>query len=417
MVLKFIFVMLLLQGVSLNVQAQDAPEWVLRVASFNVFLNRPAAGALAAQMADGAGVGEADAAVHQIRAVAEIIQRVRPHVILLNEFDDDPSGLALARFMRNHLGVSQNGQPPIEYAYTFRAPSNTGIDSGLDLDGDGQRGGPGDAFGFGAFAGQYGMVLLSQFPILTHKVRTFARFLWRDMPGALLPDNPETPADGDFYTPQQLDVLRLSSKSHWDVPIQIGTRTVHMLAAHPTPPVFDGPEDRNGRRNHDEIRLWADYLGPASGAAYIRDDKGKTGGLEGQRFVVLGDYNADPADGDAYPHAIAQLLQHPAIDSTWVPASSGAEQDAQREGRMNTAHRNPARYDTADLNPDGPGNLRLDYVLPSKSGLTPVDGGVFWPAEEDQTRYLVGSGFPVVSSDHRLVWLDLKIQRGTGVTP
>lgn len=63
-----------------------------------------------------------------------------------------------------------------------------------------------------------------------------------------------------------LQVLRLSSKSHWDVPIDIPlgdgvTQRVHMLLHHPTPPAFDGQEGRNLRRNHDEIRLFADYVG------------------------------------------------------------------------------------------------------------------------------------------------------------
>ena len=35
--------------------------------------------------------------------------------------------------------------------------------------------------------------------------------------------------------------FRLSSKSHWDVPLSIGGRTVHFLVSHPTPPVFDDP--------------------------------------------------------------------------------------------------------------------------------------------------------------------------------
>ncbi len=62
-------------------------------------------------------------------------------------------------------------------------------------------------------------------------------------------------------------MLRLSSKSHWDIPLQIGGAIVHVLTAHPTPPVFDGPEDRNGCRNHDEIRLWSDYIDPSRGTA------------------------------------------------------------------------------------------------------------------------------------------------------
>ena len=49
-----------------------------------------------------------------------------------------------------------------------------------------------------------------------------------------------------------------------------------LLVAHPTPPVFDGPEDRNGRRNFDEIPLLGDYVTGRSG--YIYDDDGGRGG-------------------------------------------------------------------------------------------------------------------------------------------
>ena len=61
---------------------------------------------------------------------------------------------------------------------------------------------------------------------------------------------------GDWYSEQERNIMRLSSKSHWDVPVNIGGQIIHLLASHPTPPIFDGIEDRNGRRNHDEIRFW-----------------------------------------------------------------------------------------------------------------------------------------------------------------
>ncbi len=124
--------------------------------------------------------------------------------------------------------MGQEGAEAIRYPYHFCAPSNTGIDSGFDLDGDGALGGPGDAFGYGLFPGQYGMVVFSMYPIDRAGTRTFQRFLWRDMPGALLPDR---------HTAKEKELLRLSSKSHWDVPIMIGEKRVHFLASHPTPPV------------------------------------------------------------------------------------------------------------------------------------------------------------------------------------
>jgi len=60
-----------------------------------------------------------------------------------------------------------------------------------------------------------------------------------------------------------------------------------LLVHHPTPPAFDGPEDRNGRRNHDEIRLLAEVL---DDAAWLVDDQGKAGGLaKGEPFLIFGD--------------------------------------------------------------------------------------------------------------------------------
>ena len=189
------------------------------------------------------------------------------------------------------------------------------------------------------------------------------------MPGALLPDDPATAAPADWYSPEILEVFRLSSKSHWDVPVRVGRRTVHVLASHPTPPTFDGPEDRNGTRNHDEIRFWADYVTPGAGR-YIYDDEGRRGGLRpGSRFVIMGDQNADPLDGDSVGQAINQLL-----DSRWIrdpkPTSAGAVEAARLQGGANLTHRGNPAYDTADFNDNpAPGNLRADYVLPSRWGL------------------------------------------------
>ena len=64
-----------------------------------------------------------------------------------------------------YLGVSQGGQEPLRYPYVFFEPVNTGVPSGMDLDADGASDGPGDAWGFGAYPGQYGMALLSVHPI------------------------------------------------------------------------------------------------------------------------------------------------------------------------------------------------------------------------------------------------------------
>jgi hypothetical protein len=300
--------------------------------------------------------------------------------------------------------VPQRGGDPVDYPYVFSAPVNSGTPSGLDLDNNGVVGGPHDALGLGAFPGQSGMVVLSRFPIVTGEVRTFQHLLWSAMPGARLPDDPATPDPFDWYSADELAVLPLSSASHWDVPVDVDGRTIHLLAANPTAATFDGPEDRNGARNADEIGFWADYVAGAD-TSWIVDDAGTPGGLAaGSEFVILGAMNSDPLDGDG-AGAISQLLALAGVEDA-SPASAGAVEASAAQGGANTTQQGDPANDTADL-PDfpGPGNLRVDYVLPS-SGLAVVDAGVFWPPTDDPLADLV-AGIPARSSDHRLVWVDV----------
>ncbi|SHN47021.1 endonuclease/exonuclease/phosphatase family protein [Cryptosporangium aurantiacum] len=389
--------------------AQSAGTNEVRFATYNLSLNRPTQGLLREHLAN---PDVDDVYRRQARNVAEVIQRAHPDVVLINEFDYDPEAARL--FAENFLAVSQNGAPAQRYPYRFVAPSNTGIASGFDLNNNGvvdttpgdQAYGD-DSFGFGLFPGQYGMVVYSKYPIDARAVRTFQLFKWKDMPGNTMPT--------DFYSAEEQAALRLSSKSHWDVPIRVGRKSVHFLVSHPTPPTFDGPEDRNGRRNHDEIRFWADYVKPGK-ASYVYDDKGKKGGLKpGQNFVIAGDQNADPNDGDSFQKAILQLTGHPLVNARTAPASPGAAEASTLQGGANANHTGDPRYDTADFSDTAPGNLRADYVLP-RVGNRIVRSGVFWPVRSDPLFRLTGvfdpawsavNGFP--TSDHRLVWADLRL--------
>jgi hypothetical protein len=384
--------------------AADRRETV-RFATFNASLNRGSAGQL---VADLTAPGNPQAV-----AVATIIQKARPDVLLINEFDFAPEALDL--FRDNYLEVAHGDADPIVYPYAYIAPSNTGVPSGFDYSNDGAIGGPNDAHGFGFFPGQFGMAVYSMYPIATDQIRTFQNFRWKDMPGALLPDDPATPEPGDWYTPgAELDSFRLSSKSHWDVPIEIGNDTVHFLVSHPTPPVFDDPPafpagvDFNGRRNHDEIRFWADYIGPGRARSqYIYDDQGSFGGLEpGAKFVIAGDMNSDPLDGDSIPGSAQQLIEHPLVNTRVTPSSEGAVEQAALQGGANATHLSDPAFDTADfLDVPGPGNLRADYVLPRKN-IQIAGAGVYWPLSSDPDFAPVGV-FPFPSSDHRLVWVDV----------
>jgi 3-phytase len=369
----------------------------LRVATFNASLNRPEAGGLVRDLSTPKN--------RQAKAVAEVIRRVRPDILLLNEFDFDPDGRAADLFRANYLEVESEGSEPIRYEYTYAPEVNTGVPAGVDLDGNGQtvvepgsRGYGNDAFGYGEFPGQYGMVVYSRFPIGADSVRSFREVLWKDMPGALLPSKGN---GSPWYSAKALEVLRLSSKTHVDVPIRVGSSTLHLLVSHPTPPAFDGRERRNVLRNHDEIRLWVDYLSGGPSASYL-----DAGGPAPDRFVLLGDLNADPVDGSSLPGAINRLLDHPRVDSSFVPTSRGASEAARLQGGMNAKHRGEPGQDTADFSDDRVGNLRVDYVLPSR-GLTVIGGGVFWPTASEPTHRLVAMD-QTASSDHRLVFIDIE---------
>ncbi len=356
----------------------------LRFATYNTSLFNEQAGGLIARLNE----GDNDA-----RKIASVVQLMRPDVVLLNEFDYDEDEQAAELFQRRYLEVPQAGLVPIRYDYRYSAPVNTGVPSGLDLDNDGATDTPNDAWGYGKHPGQYGMLVLSRYPIDAAAVRSFQHFLWKDLPHARRPMNP----DGTAYHPDAVwQQLRLSSKSHWDVPIKTALGTVHFLVSHPTPPVFDGPERRNLARNADEIRLWSHLIGDVD-AAWLCDDKHVCGGLPADaRFVLAGDLNADRQDGDGDHTAIAALLDDHRVDASFVPRSEGAIDVAQqygfeREGELATH--------TGNFGPRT-GTLRIDYLLPSQ-GFSIRDGGVFWPREGERGHDWT------LASDHHMVWLDL----------
>jgi endonuclease/exonuclease/phosphatase family metal-dependent hydrolase len=360
----------------------------LRVATYNTSLYDEADGGLVARLR----AGDARAA-----KIAAVIQHQRPDLLLLNEFDYDAGGRAAALFQQRYLAVSQHGQAPIHYPYRYSAPVNTGVPSGMDLDHDGKAGGGNDAWGFGLHPGQYGMLVLSRYPIDAARARTFRLLKWSAMPQPSVPVDPNT--GQAWYPPTAWSQLRLSSKSHWDLPVRTPLGRIHFLVSHPTPPVFDGPEDRNGARNRDEIRLWREYV---SGGAlpWLCDDRGSCGGLAADAaFVIAGDQNSDPHDGDSGEDAIASLLAHPRVLAAPAPRSEGAVLAARATGGGNLGQRGPDAEDTGDFGPKV-GNLRLDYVLPSR-GLSIAGSGVFWPAPGTE-----GADW-LDATDHHLVWVDL----------
>ncbi len=361
------------------IAATEVPKSdTLRVATFNLQDVRTE------QLSDGNDA--------RLKQLARMIQQVRPDVVLLNEITYDSDGRNGRYFADRYLAVPQAADLTGLVFQSFMAPSNTGAPSGLDLNGDGVIASqPGteqyaaDCWGYGRTPGQYGMALLVRRPLVIDapRVRTFQCLRWSTMPGALAPSDPETgqPWYSDDVWPQ----LRLSSKSHWDVPIRRPDgRVLHALCSHPTPPVFDGPEDRNGCRNHDEIRLWAEYL---NDSPWVEDDQGRRGGLSAEEpFVVLGDLNADLDEGDSRADPVRRfLLDHPRVSRAPAPTS-------------------PLEFSTGrrPLDPDDTAQwgLRIDYVLPSRE-LAVTGSGI--------VRYPRGDSDP--PSDHFLVWVDVSFPK------
>ena len=349
--------------------APASPAGSVRVATYHVGLTRDGPGLLLRDILRGQD--------SRIGAVINVIAAADPDILLLQKFDYDHDLVALDAF------ADRLGRRGAVYPHRFALLPNTGMATGLDIDGDGRRGGPGDAQGFGNFAGQAGMAILSRLPILGKDVRDFSDILWRDLAGAggqALPVAPEVAG-----------VLRLSSVAHWDVPVALpGGGRLHLLTWHGSPPVFDGPEDRNGRRGAAEALFWSRYL---------------EGGLphpppEGP-VVVIGVANIDPLDGEGRHGAIRHLLDHPRLQDT-APRSAGGAVAAEAQGGVNAGHRGDPALDTADW-PDGtgaPGNLRVSYILPGR-GLKVLASGVLWPD---------GGAFGetvIAASRHRLVWVDL----------
>jgi hypothetical protein len=330
----------------------------LRVATWNVGLDRTGPGLLVAELSR----NEAP----QIAAVVRVLAALDADVILLTAVDYDRGGVALG-LLADRLAAA--GTP---YPHRFALRPNTGMQTGLDVDGNGRVGDPADAQGWGLFSGQGGMAVLSRLPIDADAARDFSGFLWRDLPGAMIPSG---------TAPDLLEVQRLATTGFWDVPVLTEAGPLHLLAWHATPPVFDGPEDRNGRRNHDEAAFWRLFL---DGALPMPPPDGP--------FVLLGDGNLDPADGDGLRDGMAALLAHPAVQD---PAPRGTH------ARSEPAHAGDPALDTSIY--DDIGGLRLDYVLPA-AGLQVSGAGVLWPGSEDPLAADLAA-----ASRHFPVWVDIDL--------
>ncbi len=365
--------------------------------------------------------------VIQIRNVAAVIQKNRPNVLMMAEYNNDGTGedkAALIGFQDNYLSIAQSidgaggeaNLEPITFPHLESYSTNTGLASGLDLDNNGTIGGLGDDWGFGKYHGQYAFALMSQYEIDTDNTRSFQTFKWKDLEGSEIPtiticDDPAKIPTGmscgdEWYSAEEWKQVRLSSKNHVDAPIIIptenGEEVVHLLMSHPTPPVFD--TGKNKAQNAAEVKFWNQYI---QGKEFFYDDAGQNGGLANDaKFVIMGDQNLDPVAGDGISDVMQTLHSDPLVNQEVMngelyPTSYGASEHAVDKS---LAHPKPNRISSTF-------GLGVDYAIPS-ANLNVVDTGVYWSASYEEGRKLFndsrigkfGDG-KSVSSDHRMVWI------------
>ena len=291
----------------------------------------------------------------ETEAILAVIARADADILVLGDVDWDHTHTGLTALQAKLAGLGRS------YPHMWFPKPVSGQPSGFDLDGDGRLGEREDNLGYGRFTGDNGVALLSRLPL--RNGRTHHDILWAsrgDLTG-LVPDGAAA-------------ILPLTSAAMWEVEVAGLT----LIGFANTAPTFDGPEDRNGVRNKDQLA----FLAERAQKVHLP--------------VLLGRTNLDPFDGDGARGAIQALLNHPTLQDP-RPASAG--------GRMasNPAnHQGDPSLDTADWQ-DGPGPLRVDVVLPSVD-LTVTEAGVLWPAPDDPFAAVVAQ-----SGANRLVWVDVTL--------
>ena len=318
------------------------------------------------------------AAAPRAVATADVIVHLKPDILVISGLDYDLGLHTLGAFRDL---VSARGH---DMADSLAFPTNAGLRTGQDMTGDGRADTPDDTHGYGRYAGERALALMSRLPLDRAGARDFSQFLWRDLPDARLPT----------LGPQALALHRLSSTGHWDVPVVLSPDvSLHLLVYQAGPPVFGWNPERNLLRNHDETAFWTAFL---DGRLPMAPPTGPV--------ILVGGSNLDPADGDGLHAAMRALLSHPALQDP-APTSAGALLAA--SDPISARHVGPHDQDTVFW-PDRPGNLRVSYVLPG-AALQVLDAGVFWPLPDAPEAAFFGP-LDEPYTPHRPVWVDIDLR-------
>jgi hypothetical protein len=328
----------------------------LRIATYNIDFSDKGPGLVLQSLRNGG--------TDQQNAVVAVIAALKADILLLTGIDYDAGGATLAAL----------NDALLRFGYPYLVPlrPNSGVMTPFDINGNGRFGEPRDAMAYGRYAGEGGMAVLSRLPIDRASIRDFSAFLWADLPQSQTIDT----------DPALRAMQRLSSGGHYEIPITLPSgQTFHLLAYYAGPPAFDGPEDRNGRRNHDETAFWLRLMGGDLPFDPPRPP-----------FAIIGQTSLDPVDGGGRPQALLQLLGHPALQD---PAPRGTH------GRNEPNHQGDAALDTVLYS--GLGGLRVGYVLPS-ADIKVQGAGVMWPQDSSLLAQTLAT-----ASRHRPVWVDIAL--------
>lgn len=344
-----------------------------------------------------------DAADEQATAAAEVLARFAPDVVNINELQYDIQGVPTSSSPGQPKadakpgtfgGAAENAKrladrvrgvdPTADYPYVIQTLGN----SGFLWEGSNNGSAVFDLRGWGEWRGRFNTAILSKWPILEDQIRVIADFAWEDLPDNLI---------AQMETEQGLTVPQgwpLFEKCLNVIPVQIGDEVVHFVLLHPVTPVYDVI---NTYRNHDELHALQLFL------------EGKLPGVdplpEGAKYVVIGDLNADPEDGDGIEGSIQQVLDHPGL-TAFFPEGHGTKYS---NGARNTYLGGCGLDDGSTVDdPTTHFQLQLDYLLPSKTLGTPTGGEVFFPdfktAKDD-------FDLACRASDHRFVYEEIDLAK------
>lgn len=281
----------------------------------------------------------------QSEAALAVIAAGQADVILLMDVDWDQGSLGLDALAERLADLGQS------YPYRLSLRPNSGIPSGVDLDGDGTTHEARDALGYGWFTGDSGLVVLSRYPL--GRTRDLSDMRWSDRSEA-----------AQLLPPEARQIVPLATTAQWVVPVMLGATEITLITLSAGTPVFDGPEDRNGLRNRDELALVSELARDAD------------------LPLVMGRANQDPERGEGVREALSDLLNLTALQDARPTAPDGS---------------------SATVRWDGPGEMRVDYVLPPRA-LSVVGAGVLWPEPGDPLRAITETAGPA-----RLVWVDVAV--------